>query len=235
MGMSAAPHFPNPVHSPLSTVSAALSAPAILTFAPRSHTRGSTPHHRRHHVPRIKLPRAPTWDRCESRELQKHHQNSTKGPPREEERMKIVAGEGKKNEILGGPAEGGPVEGGVGGSTQILDAPTKILNTHHNTTHTHNTPHNTTGDPAQGGLGEPAQGDPWPKKQDMSNKLFPKSSECKFLFFNPFQLTTKIHTKNQKNMEKTKIKKTKNHTFFHPKQTVKQKQKKKKKSTTSTK
>ena len=28
--------------------------------------------------------------------LQKHHQNSTKGPPREEERMKIVAGEGNR-------------------------------------------------------------------------------------------------------------------------------------------
>ena len=43
--------------------------------------------------------------------LQKHHQNSTKGPPESEERKKIVAGEGKRSEILG-PAEGGPAEGG---------------------------------------------------------------------------------------------------------------------------
>ena len=36
----------------------------------------------------------------------KHHQNSTRRPPKREERMKIVAGEGKKREILGGPAKG---------------------------------------------------------------------------------------------------------------------------------
>ena len=36
--------------------------------------------------------------------LQKHHQNSTKGPPkRETKRMKIVAGGEKKSEILGPP------------------------------------------------------------------------------------------------------------------------------------
>ena len=68
------------------------------------------------------------------------------------------AGEGKKREMLGGPAEGGPAEGGsrgrgsggggVRGRAQILDGPTKNLNTHRT-----DTPHNTTGDPAQGGLG----------------------------------------------------------------------------------
>ena len=45
--------------------------------------------------------------------LQKHQQNSTKGPQERERRMKIVAGRGKKkSEILGGPAEGCPAEGG---------------------------------------------------------------------------------------------------------------------------
>ena len=44
--------------------------------------------------------------------LQKHQQNSTKGPQERERRMKIVAGGGnKKSEILGGPAEGCPAEG----------------------------------------------------------------------------------------------------------------------------
>ena len=68
-------------------------------------------------------------------------------------------GEGKKKrEILGGPVEGGPAEGGPaegvesgegsgGGSqesAQILDAPTKNLNTHRTDTPHHNaTQHNT--------------------------------------------------------------------------------------------
>ena len=44
--------------------------------------------------------------------LQKHQQNSTKGPQERERRMKIVVGGGKKkSEILGGLAEGCPVEG----------------------------------------------------------------------------------------------------------------------------
>ncbi len=59
--------------------------------------------------------------------LQKSHQNSTKGPPRERDRnSETVAGEGKKNakfwavQRRGGPAEGwsgsvGPGEGGPGG------------------------------------------------------------------------------------------------------------------------
>ena len=38
----------------------------------------------------------------------KHHQNSTRRPQEREERMKFLAGEGKKSDILGGPAEGGP-------------------------------------------------------------------------------------------------------------------------------
>ena len=44
----------------------------------------------------------------------KHHQNSTRRPQEGEEGMKIVAGEGKKSDMLGGPAEGGPGEGGSG-------------------------------------------------------------------------------------------------------------------------
>ena len=52
--------------------------------------------------------------------------------------MKTVAGEGKKSEILGGPAEEGESGEGARRRAQILDAPTKILNTphRHNTTHT---------------------------------------------------------------------------------------------------
>ena len=63
------------------------------------------------------------------------------------------------------------------GSAQVLDAPTKILNTHRAPTPHHTTQHNTTTNPAQGGLGQgrgerlgwgPAQGGPLPRKQDMS-------------------------------------------------------------------
>ena len=64
--------------------------------------------------------------------LQSHHQISTKRPPREEERMKIVAGEGKNIEM-----EGSGERPNFG-------------RTHENFEHT---PH-TTGDPAQGGLGQ---------------------------------------------------------------------------------
>ena len=42
------------------------------------------------------------------------YQNSTKGPPREEERLRMWRARNKKREILGGPAEGGPGEGGLG-------------------------------------------------------------------------------------------------------------------------
>ena len=43
--------------------------------------------------------------------LHKNHQNSTGRPPRERNRAKLVVGDGKKAEILGCPAEGGPPEG----------------------------------------------------------------------------------------------------------------------------
>ena len=69
----------------------------------------------------------------------------------ENERMKIVAGEGKKERNFGRESgEGVSSGGGVRGSAQILDAFTKILNTHrtdtpqHNTTHHNTTHHNTT-------------------------------------------------------------------------------------------
>ena len=54
MVMPAAPHFPNPLTSPLPTVPAAPAAPVIVMFAPRLHARGSTLRHRRHQVSRIK-------------------------------------------------------------------------------------------------------------------------------------------------------------------------------------
>ena len=38
----------------------------------------------------------------------KHHQNSTRRHPERHKKSEMVAGEGKKSEILGGPAEGGP-------------------------------------------------------------------------------------------------------------------------------
>ena len=51
MKMSAALHFPNPVTLPLSAVSAATVAPAVVTFAPQCHACGSTLHHRRRRRP----------------------------------------------------------------------------------------------------------------------------------------------------------------------------------------
>ena len=117
--------------------------------------------------------------------LQSHHQNSTKRPPREEERMKTVAGEGKKKrEIWGGPVE---EEWGEGVRRRGSQGERPNLGrTHENfehTPHRHNTPHHTT--PQHNttqhnttqqhrvvlGKGGPSQGGPWPKKQDMSNKL----------------------------------------------------------------
>ena len=50
----------------------------------------------------------------------------------------------KKNEILGGPADGGSGGGGVWGSAHIFDAPTKILKSHRTDTPHHTTPHHTT-------------------------------------------------------------------------------------------
>ena len=112
----------------------------------------------------------------------KNHQNSTKRPPREEERMKIVAGEGK-SEILGGPAKSGggwswmrgPAEGSRGerpnfGRTHENFEPTHHTTTHHNTTQ-HNTttshPHHNGGSRTGLGQGRSSQGS-WPKKQNMS-------------------------------------------------------------------
>ena len=116
-------------------------------------------------------------------------QNSTKRPPRENERMKIVAGEGKKRAKFWAAeeesGEGVSSGGGVRRSAQILDAPTKILNTHrtdtphHNTTHhnttqqqRHTTQHNRGSRTGWSWAREgPSQGGLWPKNQDMSNKL----------------------------------------------------------------
>ena len=48
--------------------------------------------------------------------VQKHHQNSTRRPPERHRKSETVAGKGRKRaKFLGGPAEGGPVEGGSGG------------------------------------------------------------------------------------------------------------------------
>ena len=95
-------------------------------------------------------------------------------PQEREERMKIVAGEGKKSEFWAvrregsggsrGPPEGGPAEGsGGGGSKRGSGEGKKERNF---------------GGPGEGvphrgvlGKGGPAQGGRWPKKQNMSNKL----------------------------------------------------------------
>ena len=74
--------------------------------------------------------------------LQSHHQNSTKRPPREEERMKIVACPAEGEGRVGRGGSGG---GGVRESAQILDAPTKILNTHRTDTPHHKTTHHNGG------------------------------------------------------------------------------------------
>ena len=114
-----------------------------------------------------------------------------------------------------GSRERGSGGGRIGESAQILDAPTKILNTHrttqhnttqhnttqHNTTqHNNDTPHNTTGDPAQGGpqnglikkscLGQEAV---WAKRRSGPKVVWAKSGG------------RKVVRKTKKNMEKTKI------------------------------
>ena len=68
------------------------------------------------------------------------------------------AGEGKKGEMLGGPAEGSR------GSAQILDAHENF----EHTPHRHTTPHRVVLGKGERGL---SQESPWSKKQDMSNKL----------------------------------------------------------------
>ena len=120
----------------------------------------------------------------------KHHQNSTRRPPEREERVKIVAGEGRKRAkfwaVLGrmGPGKDGPGKGGLGKgglvegggpgerevrrNTQILDTPTKISNsttpkkTKTHTTHTTHTQHNTQHTHTQ--IGQKWIGQNWPAK-----------------------------------------------------------------------
>ena len=120
-------------------------------------------------------------------------------PQEKEERMNIVAGEGKKEQNLGGPAEGelGEEESGevvprrgVGESTQILDAPTKMLNTHRTDTPQHNnttTTHHTTQleDPAQGGFGQGGSlaGRSMAQKTRHEQQIVPKSSPVGEGFF----------------------------------------------------
>ena len=51
--------------------------------------------------------------------FKKHHQNSTRRhPERERKKNEMGAGEGKKSEILGRPAEGGPGRGVWDGATK---------------------------------------------------------------------------------------------------------------------
>ena len=66
----------------------------------------------------------------------------------------------------GGRERGSQGEGESGGRGVILDEPTKILNTHHNTTPQHDN----------------AQGGPWSQKQDMSNKLSRKAAPLAKVF-----------------------------------------------------
>ena len=108
--------------------------------------------------------------------LQSHHQNSTKRPPREEERMKIVAGEGKKERNFG-RSGGGESGGGKSGERP------KFGRTDENFEHTphrhttpqqqrHTTQHNggsrTGWSWAGGSLAGRSMA---PKKKDMRNKL----------------------------------------------------------------
>ena len=157
--------------------------------------------------------------------------------------MKIVAGEGKKKERKFGRSGGGSGGAGVRGSAQIFDAPTTVLNTHrtdtahhqHNTTQ-HNTQrqHHTTQREIPHrvvlGKGGPSQGGPWPKKQDMSNKLSRRAAPLAKVFWGqgwfakvwaqnglikkeakrrcgPKVVRANSGQKNQKNMEKTNQKK----------------------------
>ena len=68
----------------------------------------------------------------------KHHQNSTRRPPRErEKRMKMVAGDGKKSEILGSPPFGhtpfSTLEAHTIGAPTSLDSPPPHNSTHKKT------------------------------------------------------------------------------------------------------
>ena len=72
----------------------------------------------------------------------KHHQNSRRGQPRETKRATVGAGEGKKSEILGGPAQEGSAGGSVAGGNRRVHNTSQHITTHHNTSHhTHHTHH----------------------------------------------------------------------------------------------
>ena len=75
--------------------------------------------------------------------LQSHHQNSTKRPPREEERMEIVAGEGKKERNFGRSGGGGRGSRGRGSQGECPNLGRTDENFEH-TPHRHTTPHHTT-------------------------------------------------------------------------------------------
>ena len=78
--------------------------------------------------------------------LQKHHQNSTKGPQRETKKNEMVAGKGEKSEILGCPAEGCPAERGSAEKGPAQGGPNQQQHndtTHTPTTHQHTNTHNT--------------------------------------------------------------------------------------------
>ena len=67
MGMSVAPHFPNRVTSPLSTVSAAPAAPAVVMFCTPVPTRAAQRYTTAATRSRkLSSPELPTWDPCES-------------------------------------------------------------------------------------------------------------------------------------------------------------------------
>ena len=118
-------------------------------------------------------------------------------PQRGKKRTNFAAGEGKKGEILGGPAEWGPAEGapaeggesgeglrrrGVGGAPKFWTHPRKFWThtapTHHTTQYNNDTPNNTTGDPAQGGLGQGGSltGRSMAQKTRHEQQIVPKSS-----------------------------------------------------------
>ena len=114
--------------------------------------------------------------------FQSHHQKFNETISKRGRKNKNCGGRVKKCEIMGNPAGERIRRRGVRERAQILDAPTKILNTHRTDTPQHNTTqHHTTqrGIPHRVVLGKgspvercwAAQGGPWPNKQDMINKF----------------------------------------------------------------
>ena len=104
--------------------------------------------------------------------------NHTTKIPRNDPQGKneTVAGDGKKTRNFGrsGSWERGSGGGGVRGSAQILDAPTKILNTHRTFTPQHTTTQQNT----QGGLGQGRSlaGKSMAQKTRHEQQIVPKSS-----------------------------------------------------------